>query len=92
MTTCWHLRGPTGMSTVAMYLHAIALTVERCLPASVLSSEVSITQCRPPGRDTSWASRQYRTTPAYSQWFYATMVKSSSRSSMPRCAGLPMLM
>src|SRR5258707_9899094 len=57
MTTCRHLRGPAGVSTVALYLRAIALTVERCLPASVLSSEVSMTQCRRPRRNTSWASR-----------------------------------
>ena len=43
-TTCMHARGPCGVWIVAAYLRAIFVTVESCLPASVLSSEVSITQ------------------------------------------------
>jgi hypothetical protein len=33
--TCRHLRGSAGVSTTALYLRAIMLTVERCLPVSV---------------------------------------------------------
>ncbi|MEN3263935.1 MAG: hypothetical protein V7646_829 [Pseudonocardia sp.] len=40
-----HLRSPCGVSMVALYLRAIFDTDERCLFASVLSSEVSMTQC-----------------------------------------------
>ena len=41
MLTCRHLRGPCGVSIVAAYLRAIFDTDESCLPASVLSSEVT---------------------------------------------------
>lgn len=40
-----HLRGPCGVSMTALNLRAIFDTVERCLFARVLSSEVSMTQC-----------------------------------------------
>lgn len=52
-----HLRGPTGVSIVALCFLAMADTVERCLPASVLSSDVSMTQCSRSRRNTSLASR-----------------------------------
>jgi hypothetical protein len=42
--TCRHFRGPAGVSMAALYLRATELTVERCLPAWVFSSEVSMTQ------------------------------------------------
>ena len=57
MVTCRTLRGPAGVTMTALYFLAILPTVERCLPASVLSSEVSVTQCRRPRRKASWASR-----------------------------------
>jgi hypothetical protein len=47
----------TGVSIVVLSSRAIALTVERCLPASVFSSEVSMTQQRRPSRNMSWARR-----------------------------------
>ena len=40
-----HVRGPCGVSILALYLAAIFDTVEWCLPARVLSIEVSMTQC-----------------------------------------------
>jgi hypothetical protein len=43
-TACMHARGPCGVSIVAAYLRATFVTVESCLRASVLSSEVSVTQ------------------------------------------------
>ena len=43
--TCRHLRGPCGVSIVAPYLRAIFDTDESYLPASVFSSEVTMTQC-----------------------------------------------
>jgi hypothetical protein len=44
-TVAWkQTRGPCGVVMVARRLRAIAVTVERCLAASVLSSEVSAAQ------------------------------------------------
>ena len=45
-TLTWkHRRRPYGVTTVVRYVRAIAVTVERCLAASVLSIEVNMTQC-----------------------------------------------
>ena len=55
---CWkQVRGPCGVSMVALYLRAIFVTVESCLPASVFSIEVSMTQRSLLNRQTSPASR-----------------------------------
>jgi hypothetical protein len=57
-TMAWkQTRGPCGVVMVALYLRAIAVTVERCPAASVLSSEVSATQRSRVNRQTSPASR-----------------------------------
>jgi hypothetical protein len=50
-------RGPCGVVMVARNLRAIAVTVERCLAAGVLSSEVSAVQRSRVSRKTSLASR-----------------------------------
>ena len=57
-TVAWkQTRGPCGVVMVARCLRAIAVTVERCLAASVLSSEVSAAQRSRFSRKTSLASR-----------------------------------
>ena len=57
-TLAWkHTRGPCGVAMVAWCLRAIAVTVARCLPASVLSMEVNMTHCRRLSLHTSCASR-----------------------------------
>jgi hypothetical protein len=57
-TVAWkQTRGPCGVAMVARCLRAIAVTVERCLAASVLSSEVSAAQRSRFSRKTSLASR-----------------------------------
>ena len=43
--TCMHLRGPCGVSIVAACLRAIFETDEPFFQASVLSSEVDVSQC-----------------------------------------------
>jgi hypothetical protein len=55
--TCMHLYGPWGVWMVAAYLRAIFDTEESYLPASVFSSEVTMTQCSRFSRPTSPASR-----------------------------------
>jgi hypothetical protein len=55
--TLKHFRGPSGVSTVDLYLRAIFVTVERCLHAKVFSSEVSVTHRSLPRRNMSWARR-----------------------------------
>jgi len=42
---------------VALYLFAIFVTLDRCLPASVLSSDVSAIQCNLLNQPTLWAKR-----------------------------------
>ena len=57
-TVAWkQMRGPCGVVIVARCFRAIAVTVERCLAASVLSSEVSAAQRSRASRQTSLASR-----------------------------------
>ena len=57
-TLTWkHRRRPYGVTTVVRYVRAIAVTVERCLAASVLSIEVNMTQCSRFSRHTSPASK-----------------------------------
>jgi hypothetical protein len=46
---------------VLLYFRAIFVTVDRCFPASVFGSEVSMTHWSLPRRNTSWA-RRYRPT------------------------------
>src|SRR6266568_578722 len=43
--TSKHFLGPCSVSTVVLCFRAIFVTVDRCLPASVLSSDVCATQC-----------------------------------------------
>ncbi len=55
--TCRQLRGPAGVSIVALYFRAIVVTVQWCFPARVFNSEVSMTHRSLPRRNTSWARR-----------------------------------
>lgn len=57
-TVTWkHVRRPSGVLMVALYLRAIFMTVDLCLLARVLSIDVSMTQRNGPRRETSWAKR-----------------------------------
>ena len=57
-TLAWkQVRGPCGVSILALYLRAIFETVEPCLAASVLSMQVDATHSSRFSLQTSLASR-----------------------------------
>jgi hypothetical protein len=52
-----HARGLSGVPLVALYVRAIFMTVERCVPARVFSSEIPMIQWSVLRRKTFWATR-----------------------------------
>ena len=92
-TLAWkQLRGPCGVSMVALYFRAIFVTVERCFAARVLSIEVSMAQSQPAqSADVAGEQVVLDEAPVLGPVGADDVVGHRGCISWGRCAGLPRL-